>query len=103
MSAKASSASLGTGVLNLAGQVGDDPDSLAQALYHIESSFQSVGITGPKALNLLKTAAEGAAVGHANLVDVTNALDATIASGVEGSRTTARPWARSTRSWARAT
>ena len=77
-------ASLGTGVLNLAGQVGDDPDSLAQALYHIESSFQSVGITGPKALNLLKTAAEGAAVGHANLVDVTNALDATIASGVGG-------------------
>ena len=75
---------LGSGVLNLAGQVGDDPDSLAQALYHIESSFASVGISGPKALNLLKTAAEGAAVGHANLVDVTNALDATIVSGVGG-------------------
>jgi TP901 family phage tail tape measure protein len=33
---------------------------------------------------LLKIAAEGAAVGHANLTDVTNALDATIVSGVPG-------------------
>jgi TP901 family phage tail tape measure protein len=76
--------SLGTGVLSLAGQVGFSPDSLAEALYHIESSFASVGIKGPTALNLLKIAAEGAAVGHANLVDVTNALDAAIASGIPG-------------------
>ena len=76
--------SLGSGVLALAGQVADSPDSLVQALYHVESSFQSVGITGPKALDLLKIAAEGAAVGHANLVDVTNALDATIVAGVPG-------------------
>lgn len=76
--------SLGNGVLSLAGQVGFSPDSLAEALYHIESSFASVGITGPTALNLLKIAAEGAAVGHANLVDVTNALDAAIASGIPG-------------------
>ena len=75
---------LGNGVLQLAGQVGDSPDSLAQALYHVESSFQSVGIKGPQALNLLKIAAEGAAVGHADLTDVTNALDATIVSGVGG-------------------
>jgi TP901 family phage tail tape measure protein len=75
---------LSQGVLELAGQVGDSPDSLAQALYHIESSFASVGITGPKALSLLQIAAEGAAVGHANLVDVTNALDATIVAGVPG-------------------
>jgi TP901 family phage tail tape measure protein len=71
-------------VLSLAGQVGTSPDSLAQALYHIESSFQSVGITGSAAMSLLQTAAEGARVGGANLVDVTNALDATIASGVGG-------------------
>ena len=77
-------AALKTGVLQLAGQVGESPNSLAAALYHIESSFASVGITGPKALSLLKTAAEGAQVGGANLVDVTNALDATIASGVGG-------------------
>ena len=77
-------ASLSQGVLNLAGQVGWSPDSLAQALYHIESSFASVGITGPQALNLLKIAAEGAATGHANLVDVTNALDAAVVSGIPG-------------------
>jgi trimeric autotransporter adhesin len=72
------------GVLSLAGKVGFSPNSLGQALYHVESSFQSIGITAPKALNLLRIAAEGAAVGHANLVDVTNALDATIASGIPG-------------------
>lgn len=77
-------ASLSSGVLSLAGQVGFAPDSLAEALYHIESSFASVGITGPKALDLLKVAAEGAAVGHADLVDVTNALDAAVASGIPG-------------------
>lgn len=77
-------AGLSNGVLNLAGQVGFSPDSLAEALYHIESSFASVGITGPKALDLLHIAAEGAAVGHADLVDVTNALDAAVASGIPG-------------------
>jgi TP901 family phage tail tape measure protein len=71
-------------VLSLAGKVGFDPNSLADALFHIESSFASVGITGPKAMALLETAANGAAVGHANLVDVTNALDAAIASGISG-------------------
>ena len=77
-------AALKAGVLSLAGQVGIGPTSLSQALYHIESSFASVGITGTKALSLLKIAAEGAQVGGANLVDVTNALDATIVAGVGG-------------------
>jgi TP901 family phage tail tape measure protein len=76
--------SLGDGVLNLAGQVGFSPTSLAQALYHIESSFASVGIKGPTALNLLKVAAQGAAVGHADLVDVTNALNGAVVSGIPG-------------------
>ena len=71
-------------VLSLAGTVGESPDSLAAALYHVESSFQSSGITGSKAMQILQTAAEGARVGGANLVDVTNALDATIASGIGG-------------------
>jgi len=75
---------LGDGVLRLAGQVGDSPDSLAEALYHVESSFASTGITGARALDILKTGAEGAAVGHADLVDVQNALDAAIASGIPG-------------------
>ena len=82
--AQSAIAGLSGQVLTLAGKVGESPDSLAQALYHVESSFQSVGITGQSAMNLLQTAAEGARSGNANLVDVTNALDATIASGIGG-------------------
>lgn len=77
-------ASLGSGVLQLAGQIGQDPDSLAESLFHVESNFSSLGITGPKALNLVKIAAEGAKTGHADLVDVTNALTAAVASGIPG-------------------
>lgn len=75
---------LSNGVLDLAGKVGQSPDSLAESLFHIESSFGTMGITGQKALNMLQTAAEGATVGHANLVDVTNALGAAITSGIPG-------------------
>lgn len=77
-------ASLGSGVLSLSSQVGFAPDSLAEALFHVESSFASTGITGRKAMEILKTAGEGAAVGGANLVDVQNALDGAIASGLPG-------------------
>lgn len=81
---KSALAGLKQGVLDLAGQVGFSPDSLSQALFHVESSFASVGISGPKAMSLLKIAAEGAATGHADLTDVTNALDSTIVAGVPG-------------------
>ena len=72
------------GVLNLAGEVGQSPDCLAAALYHVESSFQSTGITGAKALDILRVGAEGARVGGSNLVDTQNALDAAIVSGIGG-------------------
>ena len=72
------------GVLNLAGEVGESPDSLAAALYHVESSFQSVGITGANALKLLQIGAEGARVGGSDLVDTQNALDVTIKSNIGG-------------------
>lgn len=75
---------LSKGVLNLAGQVGESPDSLAQALFHVMSTFESTGITGAKAMSLLKVAAEGARLGGADLVDVQNALDATIRAGIPG-------------------
>src|SRR5580700_158354 len=75
---------LGAGVLKLAGQVGESPDSLAESLYHVESNFASLGIKAPKALELVKVAAEGARVGGANLVDVTNALTSVVASGIGG-------------------
>jgi TP901 family phage tail tape measure protein len=72
------------GVLSLAGKVAQDPDSLAESLFHVESNFESMGITSEKALHLTETAAKGATVGHANLVDVTNALTAAVASGIPG-------------------
>lgn len=71
-------------VLNLAGQVGQSPDSLAMALFHVESNFASLGISSQKAMELVKIAAEGASVGGADLVDVTNALTAAVASGIPG-------------------
>jgi TP901 family phage tail tape measure protein len=77
-------AQLKSGVLALAGQVGESPDSLAESLYHVASNLASVGATGPEMLGAVKIAAEGAQVGGADLVDVTNALGAAIASGIPG-------------------
>lgn len=77
-------AGLKKGVLALAGQVGQTPDSLAEALYHVESNFESMGISSKKALDLTATAAKGATIGHADLVDVTNALTAAVAAGIPG-------------------
>lgn len=77
-------AGLKAGVLSLAGKVGQDPDSLAESLFHVESNFESMGISSKKALSLVETAAKGATVGHADLVDVTNALTAAVASGIPG-------------------
>lgn len=72
------------GVLALAGKVGQDPDSLAESLFHVESNFESMGISSKKALALTETAAKGATTGHADLVDVTNALTAAVASNIPG-------------------
>ncbi|MFD7003356.1 phage tail tape measure protein [Streptomyces mirabilis] len=77
-------AGLKKGVLDLAGKVGQTPDSLAESLFHVESNFESMGISSKKALALTETAAKGATVGHAKLVDVTNALTAAVASGIPG-------------------
>jgi len=75
---------LSQGVLELSGQVGEGPDSLAESLYHVASNMASTGATGTQMLDAVKVAAMGAQVGNANLVDVTNALGAAIASGIPG-------------------
>lgn len=72
--------SLRNSVLDLAGPTAQAPDALAEAMIHVYGS----GLKGAKALQVLKIAAEGATVGHANLTDVTNALDAAIAVGIPG-------------------
>ena len=82
--AKGEMGTLKKGILDLAGKVGQDPDSLAEALFHVESNFESMGISSAKALKLTEVAAKGATVGHADLVDVTNALTAAVAAGVPG-------------------
>jgi Phage-related minor tail protein len=87
---KSQLAGLGAGVLKLAGQVGENPDSLAESLYHVESNFASLGIKAPKALDDVKIAAEGARVGNADLVDVTNALTAALASQIPGVQNTSQ-------------
>jgi len=75
---------LSQSVLDMAASVGTAPDSLAESLYHVESAFQSTGITGQRAMDIVRIAAEGAKIGGANLVDVTNALDGAIVSGIPG-------------------
>lgn len=69
-------------VLNLAGPTATSPMELAQSLYHIEST----GARGAKALNILTLAAEGAKIGNSNLEDTTNALNATVVSGIKGAQ-----------------
>ena len=77
-------AGLSQGVLQLAGQVGEGPQSLSESLYHVASNMASTGASAAQMLNAVKVAAEGAQVGNANLTDVTNALGAAIASGIPG-------------------
>jgi TP901 family phage tail tape measure protein len=77
-------AGLKSGVLALAGQVGFSPDSLAESLYHVASNMSSMGASTSTMMNVVKIAAEGAKVGGADLVDVTNALTAAVASGIPG-------------------
>jgi TP901 family phage tail tape measure protein len=58
------------GVLSLAGQVGQTPAALAAGLYNIESA----GYHGAAGLIILKAAAEGAAVGGADMAVVADAV-----------------------------
>lgn len=67
-------------VLAMGGQTTQTPVELAKALYHLES----VGYRGSEALDALKISADGAMVGNANMEDVTNALSATMVSGIGG-------------------
>ena len=72
-------------VLGLAASVGTGPEELAAGLFHVESA----GFRGARALDVLKIAAEGAKVGHADLESVTNALVGALNSGVGGITDTA--------------
>lgn len=74
---------LSKAVLGMAGSVATGPEELTTGLYHLASQ----GLRGKQALDALRTAAEGAKVGQANLEDVTNALGATLVSHIGGFKT----------------
>ena len=88
--------SLGDSVLGLAGKLGADPMSLVDALYHVESSFESMPSVlkaSGGALGVLETAAKGAIIGGSDLTSTTDALDAAIASGIPGVKDAAQTMA----------
>lgn len=75
-----------TQVLALAGTVPQGPKELAEGLYHIVSA----GFRGAQAMEILKAAAEGAALGGASLEDTSNALVGTMVSQIKGARDAAQ-------------
>ena len=70
-------------ILAMAPQVGQGPDALAQAFFHIATAGQGIWNTAQQ-LNVLKVASQGAAIGQANLDDTTYALTSTLAANVQG-------------------
>jgi TP901 family phage tail tape measure protein len=71
---------LSTEVLAMGGKVPQGPKELAEGLYHIESA----GFRGAQAMEMLTSAAKGAAIGGAGLEDVSQALVAVMASQIKG-------------------
>lgn len=71
------------GILDMAGQVGQSTSTLVDGMYHIESA----GFHGAAGLNVLKTAAEGAKVGNADLDTMGKTLVGTMNSyGMAGDK-----------------
>lgn len=75
---------MGQRIVQLAPEVGQSTTDLANAFYHVASVSGVMGLTASQQFDLLKTAAKGAAVGHADLESTTNALIATVTSGIGG-------------------
>ena len=69
-------------LIAMAPSVGVGPDKLADSLYHVESA----GFRSSQALDMVRAAAKGAAIGNADLGAVTQAMIASIASGIKGVR-----------------
>jgi trimeric autotransporter adhesin len=76
-------AAFSKGIEAMAGSVATTPNTLALAAYHIASVGQKSWTTAQQ-LKVLKVAAEGAKIGGADLVDVTNTLDALLISHLKG-------------------
>lgn len=74
---------LSQAILNMSASVGQGPDQLAQAFYHIASAGTGIWSTAQQ-LDILKVAAQGADVGIASLDDTTYALTSAMSSGIGG-------------------
>lgn len=66
-------------ILDMAPQVGQGPEKLAEAMYHIEST----GIRGAAALDILKNSAKLASIGIADLDTVTYAMSGVMSIGMK--------------------
>lgn len=75
---------MGQRLIQLGPEVGQTSTALANAFYHIASVSQSMGLTASQQYDMMKVAAEGAAVGHSDLTTTTNALIAAVTSGIGG-------------------
>lgn len=64
------------------GRFSQGPEELAEAMYHVRSE----GFKGAKAWKIEKSAADLAAVGHANLAETTNAVTAATKTGIKGTQ-----------------
>lgn len=76
---------LGDSILKMAPQVGQGPEALANAMYHIASNSKGV-LTASQMLDQLKMSAEAASMTGANLDNTTYALSSAMASGVKGTK-----------------
>ncbi len=80
-------AKMSQGVLQISTQTGQSLDAVAESAYHVASNMESMkGASPAKMLAAVKIAAEGASVGHSNLVDTTTALTSVLASGIPGAQ-----------------
>ena len=78
-------ATMSQGVLQISTQTGQSLNAVAESAYHVASNMESMKGSSPaKMLQAVKVAAEGASVGHSNLVDTTNAMTAAISSNIPG-------------------
>ena len=76
---------LGDALMNLAPQVGQTPEMLAQAFFHLASA----GYTGAQGLDILRQSAELADIGQSNLEQTTDAVVGALKSGVPGIKSAA--------------
>ncbi len=78
---------LTSSILGMAGEVGAKPQELAEGMYHVVSALNATTAPAQRVsteYGVMKAAAEGAQIGGANIVNVTNALDAAVISGLPG-------------------